>query len=320
MDILNEIKNIGIIPVVSINDADKAVPLAKALLDGGIAAAEVTFRTSAAEQAIKNISKAFPDMAVGAGTVLTTEQAERAAAAGAKFIVSPGFNPKIVSWCTERNIAVLPGCTTPSEIEQALELGLNTVKFFPAEQSGGLAKIRALSAPYINMNFMPTGGINLNNMNEYLGFKRIIACGGSFMVKGEFIENDNWSEVTRITREAVKTMLGLTIAHIGINSQDEKTALDTAHLLSLALDTNLERDNEKSVFVGSEFEIMKYMGFGKFGHIAIASNSVDRAVYYLSRRGIEFDMDTAAYNDDGSMKFVYLTNDFGGFKIHLIQK
>ena len=173
MDILKVISNIGIIPVIKINDASKAVPLAKALIDGGLAAAEVTFRTDAAEEAIRAIAKAYPDMIVGAGTVLTIEQAQRALDAGAKFIVSPGFNPKVVKWCLDNGVTPLPGCTTPSEIEQALELGLKVVKFFPAEQSGGLAKIKAMSAPYGNVKFMPTGGVSLDNVNDYLANKKV---------------------------------------------------------------------------------------------------------------------------------------------------
>ena len=319
MEILKEIENIGIIPVVCINDAEKAVPLAKALQDGGIPAAEITFRTDAAEESIKKISEAYPEMVVGAGTVLTVQQAERAVNAGSRFIVSPGFNPKVVKWCVDRNIPVLPGCTTPSEIEQALELGLNTVKFFPAEQSGGLAKIKALSAPYVNMKFMPTGGINLNNMNEYLSFKKIIACGGSFMVSGSLLDNNDWAGVTALTREAVKTLLGFKLLHIGINSENETKASETAKLLAELMGCEPERDNPKSVFVGSEFEVMKSQAAGKCGHIAIRTNSIERAMYYLTKKGFKFLPDTITYDENGKIKFIYIDADFGGFAIHLIK-
>ena len=224
MDILNIISNIGIIPVIKINDAKKAVPLAKALIEGGLPAAEVTFRTDAAEEAIRAIADACPDMIVGAGTVLTIDQAERALKAGAKFIVSPGFNPKVVKWCLDNGVTPLPGCTTPSEIEQALELGLKVVKFFPAEQSGGLAKIKAMAAPYVNMKFMPTGGINAKNINSYLDFPKIIACGGSWMVPGDFINAGEWDKIEQLTREAVQTMLGFELAHVGINAENEEDA------------------------------------------------------------------------------------------------
>lgn len=319
MNVLKEIENIGIIPVVCIKDAEKAVPLAKALIDGGICAAEITFRTDAAEESIKRIAEAYPDMVVGAGTVLTIEQAERAVNAGSRFIVSPGFNPKVVKWCVDKNIPVLPGCTTPSEIEQALEFGLDTVKFFPAEQSGGLAKIKALSAPYVNMKFMPTGGINPKNMNDYLSFKKIIACGGSFMVSGDLLDNDDWAKVSELTRESVKTMLGFKIRHIGINSENADEAKKTAQLLAALTDCPMESESDKSVFVGTEFEVMKFDGAGKCGHIAIETNSVERAVYYLSKKGFEFKDETAAYDENGKLKFIYLDADFGGFAIHLIK-
>ena len=320
MDILKELSNIGIIPVVKINDAKKAMPLAKALAAGGLAAAEITFRTDAAEDAIREISTACPDMLVGAGTVLTIDQAQRAMNAGAKFIVSPGFNPKVVKWCLDNGITPLPGCTTPSEIEGALELGLKVVKFFPAEQSGGLAKIKAMSAPYGGIKFMPTGGVSLDNVNDYLNDKCIIACGGSFMVKESYIDNDNWDEITKLTRQSVEKMLGLEVGHIGINHENEAEARATADMLSVLTGKEIERDGEKSMFVTSEFELMKSKGPGKCGHIAILANNVERAIYHLSKRGIKFNEDSATFNPDGSRKFIYLAEEFGGFGIHLIQK
>jgi len=320
MNILNEISNIGIIPVIKINDAAKAAPLAKALIDGGLNAAEVTFRTAAAEDAIRAIANAYPDMLVGAGTVLTIEQAQRALDAGAKFIVSPGFNPKVVKWCLDNGVTPLPGCTTPSEIEQALELGLKVVKFFPAEQSGGLAKINAMSAPYGDVKFMPTGGVSLDNVNEYLANKKILACGGSFMVKESYIDNDNWDEITKLTKQSVDTMLGLEIGHIGINHENEAEAKTTAQMLSLLMGKDIERESAKGMFVGSQFEIMKSQGPGRCGHIAVLTNNVERAIYHLSAIGVKFNEESATFNDDGTRKFIYLAEEFGGFGVHLIQK
>lgn len=320
MDILKVISNIGIIPVIKINDASKAVPLAKSLIDGGLAAAEVTFRTDAAEEVIRAISDTYPDMIVGAGTVLTIDQAQRALNAGAKFIVSPGFNPKVVKWCLDNGVTPLPGCTTPSEIEQALELGLNVVKFFPAEQSGGLAKIKAMSAPYGGVKFMPTGGVSLDNVNEYLACDKIIACGGSFMVKESFIDNEQWNDITNLTRKAVDTMLGLKIAHIGINHDNPDEVKKTAAMLSLLLNKKIERESEKGMFVGSEFELMKSNDRGRCGHIAVSTNNVERAIYHLSAKGIKFDESSAMFNVDGTRKFIYLAEEYGDFGIHLVQK
>lgn len=320
MNILNEISNIGIIPVIKINDAKKSVPLAKALIDGGISAAEVTFRTDAAEEAIRQIATAYPEMLVGAGTVLTIDQAKRALDAGAKFIVSPGFNPKVVKWCLDNGVTPLPGCTTPSEIEQALELGLKVVKFFPAEQSGGLEKIKAMSAPYGDIKFMPTGGVSLENMNEYLANKKIIACGGSFMVKESYIDNDNWDEITKLTKQSVDKMLGLEIGHIGINHEGADAAKTTANMLSMLTGKDIERETDKGMFVGSQFEILKGKGRGKCGHIAILTNNIERAIYHLSKRGVKFDLDSSIYGDNGERKLVFLAEEHGGFGVHISQK
>lgn len=203
-EVLTKIQEIGIVPVVVLNDAKNAFPLAKALCEGGLPCAEVTFRTAAAEEAIRIMSKEFPEMLVGAGTVLTTEQVDRAAAAGAKFIVSPGLNPKVVKYCVEKGILVTPGTCTPGEVEQAIELGLEAVKFFPAEPAGGLDMIKAMAAPYVGMKFMPTGGINPKNVREYLAYDRILACGGSWMVKGSLVDAGEFDKIRELAQEAAE--------------------------------------------------------------------------------------------------------------------
>ena len=228
MDIMQQLSLIGIVPVIAINDAADAVPLAQALMEGGLPCAEVTFRTAAAADAIKNMTEAFPDMIVGAGTVLTCEQVDRAVAAGAKFIVSPGLNPTTVKHCQEIGIPVCPGTANPSDIEVALSLGLKTVKFFPAEAAGGLKYIKSIAAPYVDMKFMPTGGINEKNLLDYLSFNKIICCGGSWMVPGDAVKAKDWDRIRTLTSSAVQLMLGLEIAHVGINSADEAEATDTA--------------------------------------------------------------------------------------------
>lgn len=200
--VLEQIQKMGIIPVVVIDDVKDAEPLAKALCEGGLPCAEVTFRTAAAEESIRIMAEKFPDMLLGAGTVLTTEQVDRAVAAGAKFIVSPGTNPKVVKYCVEKNIPITPGTCTPSEVEQALEHGLEVVKFFPAEQAGGLKMIKAMAAPYVGVKFMPTGGISPSNVREYLAYDRIIACGGSWMVKGDLIKAGDFDKIVELTKEA----------------------------------------------------------------------------------------------------------------------
>lgn len=205
MAALNEkIAEFGVVPVVVLNDEKDAKPLADALVEGGLPCAEVTFRTEAAEESIRIMTEAYPDMLVGAGTILTTEQVDRAVAAGAKFIVSPGFDPEIVDYCLSIVIPVFPGCVTPSEVAQAVKRGLKVVKFFPAEQYGGVSTIKALAAPYTMVKFMPTGGVNAGNLKDYLSCDKIVCCGGSFMVKGDLIKAGEFDRIREMTREAVE--------------------------------------------------------------------------------------------------------------------
>ena len=201
---LQQIGEMGVIPVIKIDRVEDAVPLAKALVEGGMPCAEVTFRTEAAEECIRIMSERFPEMLVGAGTVLTTEQVDRAVAAGAKFIVSPGLNPRIVKYCVEKEIMIIPGCSNASDMEQALENGLEVVKFFPAEPAGGLNMIKALAAPYVGLKFMPTGGISPKNVRDYLAYNRIIACGGSWMVKNELVKAGDFVAITEMAKECVQ--------------------------------------------------------------------------------------------------------------------
>lgn len=202
--VAEKIAGFGVVPVVVLDDVKDAAPLAKALVEGGLPCAEVTFRTAAAEESIRIMATEYPDMFVGAGTVLTIEQVDRAVASGAKFIVSPGFDPEIVDYCLEKEIPVFPGCITPSEVAQAVKRGLKVVKFFPAEQFGGVATIKAMAAPYVGLKFMPTGGVSAKNLESYLSCDKIIACGGSWMVKGDLVKAGKFDEIKNLTEEAVK--------------------------------------------------------------------------------------------------------------------
>ena len=317
-EVLQKIQKIGIVPVVVLDDAKDAEPLAKALCEGGLPCAEVTFRTAAAEESIKIMTDKYPDMLVGAGTVLTTEQVDRAVNAGAKFIVSPGLNPKVVKYCIDKGIPVTPGTSNPSDVEQAIELGLDVVKFFPAEAAGGLNMIKSMAGPYVNMKFMPTGGINAKNLREYLDFPKILACGGSWMVKGDLVKAGEFDKIRDLTREAVQTMLGFELKHVGINCKDEKEADGVAEAFSKLLGFEKKPGNS-SIFSGTAVEVMKAPGLGANGHIAIGTNYLDRAVNYLESQGYEFDMSTAKYKND-KMTAVYLKGEIGGFAVHLVQK
>ena len=201
-DITERFEKLGVVPVVVLEDAKDAVPLATALVEGGLPCAEVTFRTEAAEESIRLMTEQFPEMLVGAGTVLTVEQVDAAVRAGAKFIVSPGFDAEIVDYCLKNEIPVFPGCIPPSEVAQAVKRGLKVVKFFPAEPAGGISMIKAMAAPYTGLKFMPTGGINAKNLGEYLSCDKIVCCGGSWMVKGELVKTGEFNKIRQLTEEA----------------------------------------------------------------------------------------------------------------------
>lgn len=318
-EVLKQIEAIGIVPVVKIDRAEDAVPLARALINGGLPCAEVTFRTDAAADAIAAMSKAFPDMLVGAGTVLTPAQADAAVEAGAKFIVSPGLNPDVVRHCVEKGYPITPGVCTPGEVEIALSLGLEVVKFFPAEAAGGLAMIKAMSAPYGKLKFMPTGGISAKNLNEYLAFPKILACGGSWMVTADLINDGKFDEIERLTREAVNTMLGFELAHIGINAEDAGEANGIANAFATLFDMT-KKEGNSSTFVNSIIEVMKTPGYGAKGHIAIGTKSIDRAVRYLESKGVKMNPESAKTDAAGKLKAIYLQDEIGGFAVHLVQK
>lgn len=317
--VLEEFQKIGIIPVIALDHVEDAAPLAKALCDGGLPCAEVTFRTDAAEESIRIMAEQFPEMLVGAGTVLTTEQVDRAVNAGAKFIVSPGLNSKVVKYCVEKNIPITPGCSNPSDVEVAIELGLEVVKFFPAEAAGGLNMIKSMAAPYTKMKFMPTGGINAKNLTSYLDFKKIIACGGSWMVNKDMIAAKDWDGITALTREAVSTMLGIKLLHVGLNTETGDVALPAAEKFATLLGSDV-RDGNSSTFVGNMLELMKIPGRGTHGHICFQTNYLDRAIYHLEKRGFAFDESSFKYNAKGELTVAYMKDEIAGFAVHFNQK
>lgn len=204
-DVNKRIEEIGVVPVIKLTNPERdAKPLADALCEGGLPVAEVTFRAAGADTAIRLMKEAHPEMLVGAGTVLTTEHVDKALAAGAEFIVTPGFDGELVAYCQEKGIAIFPGCTTPTDYHAAYKFGLEVLKFFPAEQSGGLAKIKAMNAPFPMFKVMPTGGVSLKNLKEYLSAPVICACGGSYMVTADLIENQKWDEIIDLCKQSVK--------------------------------------------------------------------------------------------------------------------
>lgn len=315
--LVNELENVGIVPVIKLDNVNDAEKLAKALRDGGINCAEVTFRAKGAEEVISRMTKAYPDMLVGAGTVLTCEQADAAIKAGAKFCVAPGLNPKVVKHCLEKGVPFAPGLSSASEIEQTLELGLDFAKFFPAEQAGGLAYIKAVCGPYTTMRFMPTGGVTADNLNGYLAYKKIVCCGGSWIVPPALLNAGDWAGITKLCREAIDKMLGFEMVHVGLNCASPEEAEGVADEFESAFGFTKKVGNS-SVFASTYMEIMKKPFKGTHGHIAIATNSVKRAVYQLKLRGFEADESSFKYNAEGVLNVAYLKHEFGGFAVHLV--
>lgn len=308
MDMFKTIYELGIIPVVAIDDADKAVPLAKALSKGGLPAAEITFRTAAAEESIRRITKECPDVLVGAGTVLTKEQADRAVAAGAKFIVTPGFNPEMIAYIKSLGIPMMPGAATPGEMEQAMSMGLNNIKFFPAEANGGVKKLKALAGPYQAAKWMPTGGVNAGNLNDYLSFDRIIACGGTWLATSADIAEGKWKEIENKCKQAVKTMLGFKLG--GVVIYDESAKSEAKTLCSLF---GFEyKESECGVSAG-DITFAKDESGAK-GCIIINTLNGNRAMAYLNRMGAEIDPDIW-YDKKGDVTCFGLKNTIAGFEI-----
>lgn len=320
MDLIKEwIAGFGIIPVIKIGDPQDALPLARALADGGLPLMEITFRTGAAAESIRVISKEMPGILVGAGTVLTPEQAESAYDAGARFIVSPGFNPRVVRRCRELELAVIPGVATPGEMEQAMELGLDLLKFFPAGHAGGPGYLKAVGAPYPGLGFIPTGGINAANLNDYLALPNVVACGGSWMATEKLISDRDFKTITDLTKQAVSRMLGFELAHVGLYFDGEDEPVESAKMLCAMF--GLEYGEERtSVFCGNLFECVKGTGEGARAHVAVSTNSVPRAITHLKHRGVEFDERTTEYSPDGKVRSIFLKRVFAGVRIQIVGK
>lgn len=318
-NIYKKIHDVGILPVIAIENAEDAASLAKALCAGGLPVAEVTYRTAAAHDAMVNMKKACPNMLIGAGTVTTKEQVDSAIEAGAEFIVAPGLNPEIVKYCQSKNIPMIPGTANASDIECAMSLGLDTVKFFPSEALGGIKIIKALNAPYSKIKFIPTGGVNEKNLNSYLDEACVLACGGTWMIDKKAIANKDFDKIEALTKTAVETMLGLYIKHVSVNEENgngETVANEFAKLFGGSV-----RKTSKGWFGSELVEIMdEDHPIGKHGHIGIATNNVDRAKRYYEALGYEFDENSFSFDDKGNLKLAYFKNEIAGMAIHLVNK
>ena len=290
MDVLTRLAESAIVPVVVLDDAKDAAATANALLRGGIDVMEIAA-----------VAAQCPDMLVGAGTVITLEQCKQAVACGAKFIVSPGFDSEVVKWCVDNGIAVTPGCVTPTEIMAAMKLGLKVVKFFPAGVYGGLSAMKALAAPFGGIKFIPTGGVNAQNLGEFVAAPFVHAVGGSW-----------------VCAEARKAALGFEVAHVGINCDGADTSAAVADALHTAFGLDVKPGNSSN-FVSEGIEVMKSANLGQHGHIAVRTNSIPLAISVLKKVGCTCDPATAKYKNR-RINAIYLKETFGGFAVHLLQK
>jgi 2-dehydro-3-deoxyphosphogluconate aldolase/(4S)-4-hydroxy-2-oxoglutarate aldolase len=318
MSVLERIGMAGLVPVVVLENADDAIPAAEALLAGGLDIMEITMRTKAALECIKKVKEKFPDMLVGAGTVRSVEQAEAAVKAGAEFVVTPGFEETVVKWCVDRGIAVTPGCVTPTEIEFADKYGLDVLKFFPANVYGGVEALKALNGPYRTKKFIPTGGIDQTNLKDFADKEYVFAVGGGFLCSPTAVAAKTFVKITDAVKQAIGILLGFELAHIGINTPDEQSAMSAALMFDKAFGLGI-KEGESSNFTGSIIEVNKKIGLGQHGHIAIRTNNITRAIYYLGKRGFEVDMSTAK-EKNGKIIAVYLKEQVSGFAMHLLQK
>ena len=259
-----------------------------------------------------------PEMLVGAGTVLNLEQAKLAVAQGAKFIVAPGYDEETVAWCVENNIAVTPGCVTPTEIMMALKHGLKVVKFFPANVYGGLKAIKSLAGPFVGVKFIPTGGVNNDNIAEFAASPFIHAIGGSWICPKADIAAHNFDKITQLCKEARRALLGFEVAHVGINAGDADTSMGVAEAFEAAFDFGVKPGNSSN-FAGTGVEVMKIPFLGEKGHLAVRTNKIDCAIPELEKRGFALDMDTLKCKGE-RINSVYLKDEIGGFAVHLLQK
>lgn len=317
-EVLKRMETTGIVPVVVIENSGKAAAAAKAMLAGGVDIMEITLRTSAGLESIKEVAKKCPETLVGAGTVLALDQCKESVENGARFIVSPGYNARVVDWCLENDIVVIPGCVTPTEITAAIERGLDILKFFPANVYGGLSAMKALAGPFGNIKFIPTGGVSAQNLGEFISASFIHAVGGSWICAKEDISSGSFDKITALCAEARQIILGFEFAHVGINTIDSEEAGDVSAQYGEAFGFMI-KEGASSIFAGAGIEVVKGSYLGRNGHIAIKTNDIYRGMDYLMKNGFAIDMETAKYKGD-RMIAVYLTDEIGSFAVHLLQK
>ena len=318
MELFEKLRLTGILPVLNLKNSDTAAEVADALRAGGLPALEVTLRSPAAISCIEKIRAACPNILLGAGTVLTVEQADAAIAAGAQYLVSPGLDPELVHYCMEKGYPVMPGVVSPSEVQRAFAMGLRHLKFFPAEAAGGPAVLKLISSAFPQLDFVVTGGITTENLRGYLALPCVAGVGGSFMAPSALIETNSFSEITARCRDAVQRMLELHIVRIGIPTGNDPADRETAEMFAQLLNLPLLQHGS-SCFSGSRIEVLKEPGRGRRGHIAIGTCDIRRAAAWMEAQGMALDWKSAEVLPDGTLQRVFLQQEAAGFAFQLLR-
>lgn len=318
-EIFERIGEYGIVPLVTLDDPNDAVPLARALVAGGIPIAEVTFRTAAGGEAIKRMAKEVPEIIVGSGTVHDIDHAKETVDNGGKFVITPGFNAQVVDWCVKNNVPVCPGTVVPSDIEEAMNYGLKVVKFFPAEAYGGINTLKALAGPFGSMKFVPTGGVGLNNLTEYLDLPNVAAVGGSFVPPSKMVKDKDWEGITNLCKSIMNKVYDFTVGHVGINAGTPENATTVTNRVDELFNSG-KRETDLSFFSGNLVEVMKKPFVGEHGHICVDTRDLTRALAMLKRKGVEFNEDLYMYDSKGKLVTAYMKEEIGGFAFHVRQR
>lgn len=318
-DIFERIGEYGIVPLVTLDDPNDAVPLARALVEGGIPIAEVTFRTAAGGESIKRMAKEVPEIIVGSGTVHTVDQAKETVDNGGKFVITPGFNAKVVEWCVNNNVPVCPGTVVPSDIEEAMNYGLKVVKFFPAEAYGGINTIKNLAAPFSGIKFVPTGGVGLHNLRDYLDLPNVAAVGGSFVPPAKMVKEKDWEGIVKTCKEINNKVFDFTVGHVGINANTADNATKVTDRIAELFESD-KRETPIAFFSGNLVEVMKVPFVGSHGHICVDTCDLKRAMAMLERKGVEFDEENRFFDAKGNLVTAYMKEEIGGFAFHIRQR
>ncbi len=318
MNVVKALNSLGYVPILNISKSEWVKPVADILCRHGFFGIELLMRNPNALENLTAMKQYRPEMAVGAGTILTLEHAKAAKAAGADFLVCPGYDQKIVDWCNEVGLLVIPGCATASEIQAAYASGLRLVKFFPSEHLGGTDVIRQYASVFPGMKYIATNGINIENLGSYLREDFICGAGGTFCAPNAALESCDWTRIDSICTKISAAVHDFSLAHVGINADCEEDALKTAQTLCGLFGLPVINKG-RSVFAGTAVEIMKNGGRGEKGHIGLRTNNVDRAVAFLASKGIGIIPETAGYDENGNMKYVYLDVEIAGFALHLVK-